>query len=207
MPRITAPTLAEHRDQRSAAILQAGRDMLREGGPNAVTMAGVAARTGLSRPAIYEYYPSTAELLAAVLVHALESWTSALDQLMAHCVDPAQNIAIFVRESLTFFQDSDHRALTLMSQATLPPAVYAQVRDQHRSIRKHLIDALRALGVDDAEQAAQFIQGVVESAARLPKTANRDDADAVLQFVNAGIQSLMTSPEGRAHQGVDERDI
>lgn len=196
MPRITAPTLAEHRDQRSAAILQAGSDMLRDGGPNAVTMAGVAARTGLSRPAIYEYYPSTAELLAAVLVHALESWMSALDQAMADRRDPHEAIAIFVRESLTFFQDSDHRALTLMSQATLPAAVYAQVRDQHRSIRTYLIDALLALGVQDAEQAAQFIQGVVESAARLPKVAHRDDADAVLQFVNAGIRSLITSPEG-----------
>ena len=58
MPRITAPTVAEHRDQRWADLVAAGQELLVTEGPDAVTMTAVAARAGLSRTAVYEYFLS-----------------------------------------------------------------------------------------------------------------------------------------------------
>ena len=65
MPRIAAPTVAEHRDMRRASLLAAARDLLREGGSSALTMGALASATGLSRPTVYEYFPSTDAVIAA----------------------------------------------------------------------------------------------------------------------------------------------
>lgn len=57
-------------DQR---IVAATRDLLREGGLDAVTIAAVAARAGVGRPTIYRRYPDREALATLVLYHDLEA--------------------------------------------------------------------------------------------------------------------------------------
>lgn len=63
-------TIAEPQNARSrrtcAALLAATRELLEEQGFDAVTMAAVAARAGVSRRAVYLHFSSRAELLTAV---------------------------------------------------------------------------------------------------------------------------------------------
>jgi len=68
MPR-TRPEL--NRDEKAAAILGAAEARLLEGGFDALTMAGVARDLGLAQNAIYWYFPSRADLFAAVLRRVL----------------------------------------------------------------------------------------------------------------------------------------
>lgn len=56
-------------DQR---IVDATRDLLREGGLEAVTIAAVAARAGVGRPTIYRRYPDREALATLVLFHDLD---------------------------------------------------------------------------------------------------------------------------------------
>ena len=79
MPRIDAPTVAEHRDMRRASLLAAARDLLREGGSGALTMGALAQATGLSRPAVYEYFPSTDAVIAHLVVEELRRWHEQID--------------------------------------------------------------------------------------------------------------------------------
>ena len=67
MPRIEAPTLAEHHAQRRAAIVAAAVDLLGREGIGAVTPAAVASGSGLARSSLYQYFPSTAALVAAAV--------------------------------------------------------------------------------------------------------------------------------------------
>lgn len=60
----------EQTDQR---ILQAALELLREGGPTAVNIEAVAARSGVARTTIYRRYRSRAELMAAVLGELVEA--------------------------------------------------------------------------------------------------------------------------------------
>jgi AcrR family transcriptional regulator len=194
MPRIAAPTLAEHRDQRRTALLQAGQALLNELGPTGVTMAAVAARTGLSRPAVYEYFPSTADLLAAVLLEHMEAWTHLVHDAIAQLPDPSDRIDEYVWRSLRFFREDNHQALAFTSEASLPPEVRQRLTDAHQSIIGPLINAITELGVSDAQQAAQFIQGVIEAAARRHSTQIDDEAKAAQQFIRAGLSHMQQLP-------------
>ncbi len=56
MPRISADTVAEHRANRLRALLDAGREIVATEGAEALTLASLARRVGLSRPSLYEYF-------------------------------------------------------------------------------------------------------------------------------------------------------
>ena len=50
------------------AILRAARELLREGGPAAVTMEGVAARAGVGKPTVYRWWPDRHAVAMAALM-------------------------------------------------------------------------------------------------------------------------------------------
>ena len=74
MPRIQEPTLRENRDRRDADLRRAARALLDSEGPDGVSMGAVATAAGLSRAAAYEYFPSTADLVCAVIIDELRAW-------------------------------------------------------------------------------------------------------------------------------------
>jgi AcrR family transcriptional regulator len=190
MPRIDAPTLAEHRDQRLSALLSAGRSLLLEEGPTGVTMAAVANRTGLSRPAIYEYFDSTADFLAAILLDHMREWTRTVGDAIAAILDPSARIDAYVVRSIHFFHQDDHRAMVNISQATLPSIVQDRIASEHRSMIHPLVTALTELGIQHPTRAAQFVQGVVEAAARQVSADLELETQAAVRFIRAGLANL-----------------
>src|SRR3954453_22031904 len=52
---------------RHAAILDAARDLAAEGGMAAVQISAVAQRAGIAAGTVYRYFPSKAELFAALV--------------------------------------------------------------------------------------------------------------------------------------------
>ncbi|WP_406673984.1 helix-turn-helix domain-containing protein [Nonomuraea sp. N2-4H] len=66
MPRIQAPTVAEHRAAQRRALLDAAREILAETG-RPPTLARVAERAGLARSSLYQYFRSSGDLLNAVV--------------------------------------------------------------------------------------------------------------------------------------------
>jgi AcrR family transcriptional regulator len=69
MPR-TRPEL--QREDKMAEILEVAERQLRDGGFEALSMAGIARELGLAQNAIYWYFPSRAELFVATLRRILE---------------------------------------------------------------------------------------------------------------------------------------
>ena len=106
MPRIDAPTLAEHREQRRDALLEAATTVMRESGT--VTMSAVAERTGLSRTAVYEYYRSSADLIADVLVDELAAWIDHLAEAIDGIADPRERLVTWIRAALAYVEDGRH---------------------------------------------------------------------------------------------------
>lgn len=192
MPRIDAPTIAEHRDQRRAALLAAGDELVLTGGPKAVTMTAVAARAGLSRTAVYEYFSSTEDLLATVLGERMSAWTDEVQTALDGVDDPGSKIATYVRVSLELIKDGSHGLLVLLSAETLPTDVRRQLTQLHSTLAAPLSSAVRDLGVSDVDRATRYVQGVVEAAARriTPGQDIRDEAEAATGFIIGGLQGL-----------------
>src|ERR1044071_5681440 len=74
MPRIDAPTVAEHRANQERALLDAARAVLLAHGPQAVTPATVGAAAGLARSSVYKYFRSGDEILSRIVADALAEW-------------------------------------------------------------------------------------------------------------------------------------
>src|SRR5688572_3175741 len=72
MNRVTAPSNARSRHTRSA-LLAAARAILEDEGFEALTMAAVAARAGVTRRAVYLHFASRADLVAELFAHVAQA--------------------------------------------------------------------------------------------------------------------------------------
>ena len=187
MPRIDAPTLADHREQRRDALLEAATTVMRESGT--VTMSAVAERTGLSRTAVYEYYRSSADLIADVLVDELAAWIDHLAEAIDGIADPRERLVTWIRAALAYVEDGRHALVRAAGDATLPPVRRAQVQTLHRDLAAPVYVALREIGVTDAQRLASYVWGVVEAATRHIESgrAADDEVDAAIAFALAGV--------------------
>jgi AcrR family transcriptional regulator len=187
MPKIQAPTLAQHREQRRDALVEAATMVMRESGT--VTMAVVAERTGLSRSAVYEYYRSAADLIADVVVDELAAWIDHLAIAVEHIDDPRQRLETWIRAALAYVADGRHALVRAAGDSSLPPVRRAQVQAMHRELAAPVLTSLRDLGVRDAERIASYVWGVVETATRHIEAgrAEDDEVDAAIAFALAGV--------------------
>ena len=67
MPKITAPTVQEHRARMNERLVDAAENILREGGVRALTAGAVAKEAGIARNSIYRYVDSVDDLRLRVL--------------------------------------------------------------------------------------------------------------------------------------------
>ena len=87
MPKMTAPTVAEHRAAQRAALLAAGEAVIDEAGLAGFTPRSVCERAGMSRSSFYDYFPSKDDLLVAIAIAAIESWDAEIEEALA-AVEP-----------------------------------------------------------------------------------------------------------------------
>ena len=125
MPRINAPTLAEHQVQRRADVVGAAVDLLIGSGPAAVTPAAVAAAAGLARSSVYQYFPSTGALVAVAVEQAFARATAALGAALAEAGTPGDRVSAYVDAALDAAIDG-HRPMASLAGADLP----AECRDR-----------------------------------------------------------------------------
>lgn len=155
-------------------------------------MAAVAARAGLSRPAAYEYFGSTEDLLAAVLLEEMRQWSGDVVDCLAAESTPEQKISRYVDVSLGLIADGRHAIIAVMSETSLPKPVREQINAMHATLAAPLTQAVAALGISDTDQAVRLIQGVVEAAARrlAPGSDPQSEVKASSAFVLAGLKAL-----------------
>ena len=165
MPRIEAPTVAEHHQMRRAALIAAAGDLLATKGVEAVTLGAVGAAAGLARSSVYQYFDSTGSLLAALIEQELPRATAHLTAVVARAGDPAEKVETFVKASLRAATDENHRALAALGWADLPPECRARLAQLHQEQLAPLVDALADLGARDPQITASLIYGLVRSAA------------------------------------------
>ena len=196
MPRITAPTVAEHRDQRRADLVTAGHELLVAEGPDAITMTAVAARAGLSRTAVYEYFTSADELVAVVLSEQMVLWQETLRQHL-HAAPPEAGdldatMRIYVEVAMELVADRHHSLLVLLTMHTLATDVRHRLSAAHAAVTTPVGEALAQIGIRDVDQATNHVHAAIEAAARriTPGQDARAEIAAVAEFTVAGVRAL-----------------
>ncbi|MBA9043634.1 TetR/AcrR family transcriptional regulator [Streptomyces griseofuscus] len=165
MPKIHAASVADHRAQQRAALLDAARELLAEGDASKVTFAAVARRTGLARNSVYKYFTDRRELLTEVVRQAAPRWTERIHAALAAAGDsPEERVAAYVTAQLEMVRDGEHRIARAGADAQDAAALREGADSAHRALLDPLVTTLRDLGDDAPLRTARLLQGLVNAA-------------------------------------------
>lgn len=189
MPRITAPTVAEHRSRQRSALIAAAREELLLNGAAAVTPAAVGKRAGLARSSVYEYFASAPELLAEIAVIALHEWADELDAALETAGPGLARLEAYIRITLQMVAEGKHALAGALAGTALPDEKRAEFAALHVALLRPVRQAVDELALDEPEVRVQLLQGVVDAATRQveagrdPETVTR----AAVEFVRSGL--------------------
>ncbi|MBP8882212.1 MAG: TetR/AcrR family transcriptional regulator [Dermatophilaceae bacterium] len=188
MPRIDAPTVAEHNAMRRRQVVDAAALVLSEVGAAAFTPAAVAKQAGLARSSMYQYYPSTDALLGAAVAEMLERSRDRMIAAVAAADTPAERVTAYVREAIDD-ATSGHATIPDLSGMHMPEVCREGVRALHDELLAPLRAALQDAEVDNPEMASVLVRGLVNAAVSAAKHGAPREAltTATIDFVLRGV--------------------
>ncbi|MFD6178004.1 MULTISPECIES: TetR/AcrR family transcriptional regulator [unclassified Isoptericola] len=166
MPRISAPTVVEHRAAQQRVLLDAARALLAETG-RPPTFAALAERSGLARPSIYQYFRSAEDLLRAMVEDVFPRWATTVAEAMDAAEDDGARILAYARANLELVAAGEHALATALADVGPAAAVAQGVRSMHDELLRPLTDTLRALGVARPARTAELLNAMVNTASRM----------------------------------------
>lgn len=140
------PRIEARRARVRAEILDAARALLLERGVEGVTIAAVAARLGLTKPAVYHYFASLDALLAELVVGLVERECETLARSSDEAPAPAAAPGTFLRAALAHYAThvDEFRMLYAVLQVHAAPEVVLRrdLRARVYPISGRMYDAL-----------------------------------------------------------------
>ncbi|QYC38285.1 Fatty acid metabolism regulator protein [Nonomuraea coxensis DSM 45129] len=166
MPRIRASTVAEHRAVQHRALLDAAREILAETGrPPTLTL--VAARAGLARPSLYQYFRSSEDLLNALVEDVFPRWSARVAAAMEAAATPGDRVLAYVLTNFELITEGEHALATALAEVAPGDKVAEQSRAMHQHLLEPLVETLRRLGVPTVPETAEMINAIVFAGSRL----------------------------------------
>lgn len=123
MPKISAPSVPEHREAQRAALLAAAEAILLQDGVGGVNARSVTERAGLARSSFYDYFPSKSELLVAVATKAFELWREEIEAELARWAPGTERLRAYIATTLRMTRTASMTSPPHSSRPSSPPAV------------------------------------------------------------------------------------
>jgi AcrR family transcriptional regulator len=195
MPRINTSNLVEQREWRRSQLISAAAAIALESGSEAITVAAVAQRAGLARTSVYEYFGSSAELVADLIIEELNAFTDILVAAVEPAEIPEAAIANWINSALKYIADGRHLLAKALSATSLPVNRSAEIGAAHRALLAPLSSALTEIGVRDLNYALSMIQSLTDAATKRIENGNSADAEIskTTAFCIAGLRTLIES--------------
>jgi AcrR family transcriptional regulator len=168
MPRVSQ----EHRDQRREQILNAATRCMAREGFHRTSMATIIAESGLSAGAIYGYFKSKNEIIAAIAHRAVQHVRATfVPFLEAPEPVPLSDVVATVLDQVTAFQESGavdvgRIAVQAWSEALRDESVREIVGERYREVRRDLAEITaraQSAGYVDPEADPAVVAQVVYS--------------------------------------------
>ena len=193
MPKIVTQDLASHRDWRRNQLIAAATAIALEESSASISIAAVAARAGLSRTSVYEYFASSQDLVADLLIEELNNFSALLAKAIEDQSEPITALAIWIETSLNYVADGRHLLAKSLHATTLPRERSADIAAAHRQMLAPLNKTLLSLGITDTARAMSQLQAVTDVATRRIESGAAKAADEIAlttDFYLAGVKAL-----------------
>ncbi|MFS0884870.1 TetR/AcrR family transcriptional regulator [Aeromicrobium sp. 179-A 4D2 NHS] len=160
MPRIDAPTVAEHRAQQRRALLDAARAILAETG-RAPAMGEVGRRAGLARSSVYQYFASADDLLAALVGDVFPDWARRVLDHVEAADSPGARVWAYVEANVRLFASEEQAVAGALTRIVDPHVLQPPMRRFHHELQAPLREALAQLGEPEPEAMAQAVDALI----------------------------------------------
>ncbi|MGV1010226.1 MAG: TetR/AcrR family transcriptional regulator [Dermatophilaceae bacterium] len=142
MPKIDAPTVAEHRARVQARLVDAAEAILRAGPSQQLTAGAVSSGAGIARNSIYRYVDSVDDLRTMVVQRYLPDWLDAVAAEMGAATTPEERVVTWVAANLQQAARTGHGWLMEAARAHPQAAsVDDAVAQAHAGMRDTLTEA------------------------------------------------------------------
>jgi AcrR family transcriptional regulator len=162
------------------------------GGAESITVGAVAQKAGLARSSIYEYFASSADLVAELVLEELDYYTMRLASAIGEATDPYQKIELWIAESLRYVADGRHMLIKSLNTINTPDSRREEIAIGHRRMLAPLHQSLIETGIADTRGASAFLASVTD-AASIRIDAGNDaglEINNAVTFALAGIRAL-----------------
>ena len=193
MPKIQAPTIVAHRELRRQQLMGAAMELAIEGGAEAITVSAVAQKAGLSRSSIYDYFSSSADLIADLVLEELDYYTARLADAIKDATDPFEKIELWIAEGLRYVEDGRHMLVKSLNTVSTPEFRKEEISLGHRRLISPLRQALSETGITEVASAAAFLQSVTDAASVRIDAGNEAELEIsnAVSFAIAGLRALV----------------
>ncbi|HUG83411.1 MAG TPA: TetR/AcrR family transcriptional regulator [Euzebya sp.] len=154
-PRLTA-------DQRREQLLEVAGERFATVGFHALSMEAIADAAGVSKPVLYQHFPSKRALYLALVEDAVGEMQQRVTQALEGTTDNGQRVQGAIRAFFDFVEDQRFRLLFLTSDAA-DPEIAALVDGARQGVAESvakLIAADAGLSLASAELLATGIRGM-----------------------------------------------
>ena len=173
------------REELTELAVEAGRKLVAEGGPQALTARKVAAKMGYTPGTLYNLFENIDALTAAINIRSMEAFADTIETVMERKTDTSARLRGIARAYLDFHRDSPHLWSLLFAN---PLDYHSQTYHQaiHR-IFDQVVAATRPLTTDPAaaRRKAKLLWATLHGICLLQQSGklNVSEADATEELV------------------------
>jgi AcrR family transcriptional regulator len=185
-PKIQAATVVEQRQMRQRQLIDAALSIALESGAANITVAAVAKRAGLARSSMYEYFSSSADLIADLVIEELALYQKRLAQAVKGTEDPYQHIELWIAAALQYVVDGRHLLIKSLNAAAIPEFRRDEISQGHRNLMTTISAPLQKIGLTDIRGAMSYLQNTIEAAS----VRIESGSDSELEIRNAQVYAI-----------------
>jgi AcrR family transcriptional regulator len=195
VPRIDAPTVAEHRQMIRTRLIDAAEAILRARPAVQLTAAAVTSAAGIARNSIYRYVDSVEDLRGLVVDRYLPDWLTTVAAAMAAASTPEDRVVAWVRSNLEQAAATGHGWLMEAARNRSPNATLDETITQaHTGMWDTLGDAWAELlrgDPDRARIATGLTVGILDAGFR--QIDEGQPVDLVLRMGTTAARALVSN--------------
>ncbi len=195
MPRISAPTVKEHRQVVLTKLVDAAEGILRQEGLASLTAGAVTVQAGIARNSIYRYVDSVDDLRGLVLARYLPRWVRAVDEQVSALSEPRGRVLAWVEANLEQASVNGHGWLMEVARSTrLDHGLQMDLQHAHDT-QDFLAEGLADLGLVNMPIRAEMIRAVVDAGFR--SLDSGESLEHVTHWARVAVEAIIAASEAR----------